>query len=143
MAYYDALKTAWNGATQPPTGVVAGTAITVGMTTQQKIDAVNSWMVVGASRPMIIPPSAILNACTQADLAALTTNQLQLLQLMLSGQSVDASNGTALRAVIIAIFNGKPSITSLSALAALYDSPHVPWWQFAGGLTSPVSKGDT
>lgn len=144
MAYYDTLIAAWNGATQPPTGVVSGTAITGGMTTQQKIVAVNSWLVVGTTRPLVVPPSVIFNACNAADLASLTTAQLQLLQLMMSGPTADASQGTVLRQVIINIFTGKTnSINGLSALAALYDSPKVPWWEFTGGLSSPVSKGDT
>jgi len=142
MAYYDALIAAWNGATQPPAGVISGTAITGGMTRQQKCDAVNTWLIVGPAMPMIVAPSKILNACTASDLAGLTTAQLQLLQLMLSGQSVDASNGTVLRAVIVAIFSGKASLTGLSALAALYDTPHVPWWEFSGGLASTVSIND-
>lgn len=140
MAYFDSLIAAWNNPTQPPPGVT-GSAITGGMTTAQKLAVVNGWQVVGAAKPMLITPAKILNACTAADLAALTTNQLQLLQLLLSGTEVDASSGTALRAAIIAIFSGKPSFTSLSALAALYDSPKVSWWQ-ANGLSSPVSKDD-
>lgn len=144
MAYYDALIAAWNGATQPPAGVVSGTAITGGMTTALKINAVNSWLVVGAARPLVVPPSVIFNACNATDLGSLTTAQLQLLQLMMSGPTVDASQGTVLRQVIINIFSGKTnSINGLSALAALYDSPHVPWWQFTGGLNSPVSINDT
>lgn len=142
MAYYDALIAAWNSVTQPPIGVVSGTAITGGMTTQQKINAVNSWLIVGVTQPMVVSPAVILNACVASDLAALSVTQLQLLQLLLSGTSVDASNGTTLRAAIIAIFTGKPSLTSLAALAALYDTPHVPWWQFAGGLSTPVGVND-
>ena len=56
MAYYDALKTAWNGATQPPIGVT-GTALAAGMTTQQKLDAVNGWTVPGPN--IDVAPSTV------------------------------------------------------------------------------------
>ena len=46
MAYYTALQTAWNGAPQPPAGVT-GTALTGGMTTAQKLAAVNAWITAG------------------------------------------------------------------------------------------------
>jgi hypothetical protein len=140
MAYWTNLINAWNSGTQPPAGV-KGTALTGGMTTAQKLAAVNAWTVVGPAVPMIIPPAAILNACAVADLQALTTTQLQLLQLLLSGTQVDASAGTTLRAAIVAIFTGKPSLTSLAALATLYDAPQIPWWP-ANGYTSAISPGD-
>ena len=47
MAWYTALINAWNGATQPPAGVT-GTALTGGMSTAQKLAAVNAWTVVGS-----------------------------------------------------------------------------------------------
>jgi hypothetical protein len=46
MAYYTALIAAWNNVTQPPPGVT-GTGLTGGMTTAQKIDAVNGWTITG------------------------------------------------------------------------------------------------
>ena len=46
MGDYGALIAAWNSATQPPTGVT-GTALTSGMTTAQKLAAVNGWTVPG------------------------------------------------------------------------------------------------
>ncbi len=96
-AYYTPLINAWNSVTQPPTGVT-GAALTGGMSTTQKMAAVNAWTVLAPAVPMIVTPAQILNACTASDLAGLTTTQLQLLQLLLSGSQVDASNGTTLRA---------------------------------------------
>ena len=46
MGTYTALAAAWNSSTQPPTGVT-GTALT-GLTTAQKIAAVNAWTVKSA-----------------------------------------------------------------------------------------------
>ena len=46
MAYYTALITAWNGATQPPTGVT-GSGLLGGDTTAQKITKVNAWTITG------------------------------------------------------------------------------------------------
>jgi hypothetical protein len=57
MAYYDALIAAWNGATQPPTGVT-GTALTSQMTTAQKIAAVNTWTVPGPNAD--VPVSSVI-----------------------------------------------------------------------------------
>ena len=147
MAYYTALITAWNGATQPPTGVT-GTALT-GLTTANKIIAVNGWTIIGPSIPAIFSASTILNACVAADIASLTTAQVTLLTLMLSGgDRVDGSKNTTVRAAIQAIFAGKTTtLTNLGALVAPYDSPVIPWWSATvanggAGLTSVVSAQD-
>jgi len=47
MAYYDALKAAWNNPTQPPPGVT-GTGLSAGMSTEIKLGHVNAWTVTGA-----------------------------------------------------------------------------------------------
>ena len=146
MAYYTALITAWNGATQPPTGVT-GTALT-GLTTANKIIAVNGWTIIGPSIPAIFSASTILNACVAADIASLTTAQVTLLTLMLSGGEVDGSKNTTVRAAVQAIFAGKTTtLANLGALVAPYDSPVIPWWSApvasgGAGLNSTVSGGD-
>lgn len=134
MAYYDALITKW--ATLMPG------------TTAAKLAQINALTVPkGSPNPAILTPSQILNACVSADIAALTTAQITLLTLLLQGGTVDASSGTTVRAGIVAIFTGKPSLTNLAALVAPFDSPTIPWWQAAvaqggGGLSGPVSGGD-
>jgi hypothetical protein len=128
MAYYTALITAWNGATQPPTGVT-GTALT-GLTTANKLIAVNGWTVVGTAQHAILTPSQILNAVVFADLAGLTQLQVSQLTLLLQGAQVDASVGTPIRLGIQALFAGKTTtLANLGALVAPFDSPVVPWWQ--------------
>lgn len=125
MAYYTALITAWNGATQPPTGVT-GAPLT-GLTTAQKLAAVNAWTVVSAQKA-ILSPSQILNSIVFADLAALTQLQVTQLTLLLQGSTVDASAGTPIRAGIQALFAGKATtLANLSALVAPYDNATALW----------------
>jgi hypothetical protein len=140
MAYYDALIAAWNGATQPPAGVT-GTALT-GLTTAQKIAAVNAWTVAGSVTKALLAPSDILNAVVPADLASLTQLQVLQLSMLLSGALVDASQGTSIRAGVQNIFAGKTqTLANLGALVAPFDSPKAPWWQ-ANGYLSPFHIDD-
>lgn len=117
-----------------------------GNTFDQNIALINA-KTVSIAQKAIVQASDLLNACSAADLEALTATQIALLSLLLQGQTVDASNGTAIRAVCVNIFGGKPSITSLGALVAPFDNATAPWWstpvaQGGGGLTSPVSIND-
>ena len=141
MAYYTALQTAWNSATQPPTGVT-GTALT-GLTTAQKLAAVNAWTVsTGVAVPAILTPSKIINAIVPTDLAALTTTQVTFLTLVLQGSTVDASQGTTVRAAVQNIFAGKTqTLSQLAALVAPFDNPSVSWWS-ANGYPRPFDLGD-
>ncbi len=93
MAYYTALITAWNSATQPTTGVT-GTALT-GLTTANKLIAINGWTVV-VPQQAIFAPSQILNACVATDLEGLTAMQIALFALLLAGTEINASAGTAI-----------------------------------------------
>jgi hypothetical protein len=141
MSYYTILINAWNGVVQPPTGVT-GTGLTVGMTTQQKLDAVNAWTVVGAAQKCIIPVYQIINAIAPADFLALTATQLSQLQLLLNAGTVDVSPGTTIRAIFQSMFVGKTTtINNLVALVKSFDSPPVLWWQ-ANGYGSPFGVGD-
>jgi hypothetical protein len=140
MAYYTALQTAWNGATQPPNGVT-GTAITGAMTTAQKLAAINTWTVPNPQKA-ILSPSAVLNAIVAADLAALTATQVSFLTLVLQGSSIDASVGTTVRAAIQTIFTGKTTtLSQLGSLVAPYDNVTQPWWQ-ANGYPRAFDLGD-
>ena len=143
MAYYTALIAAWNGATQPPTGVT-GTALT-GLTTANKLVAINGWTLAGIAQKAILDPSHILNAIVFADLAGLTQLQVTQLTLLLAGSSVDASAGTSIRAGIQALFAGKTTtLANLAALVAPFDSPKIPWWSASNGgaLNGPVNQTD-
>lgn len=141
MAYYTALIDAWNSATQPPVGVT-GTALT-GLTTAQKLAAINAWTVAGSQQKSILSVNAIINAILPADMLSLTATQLQIMALLLAGNgTVDASPGTTIRGVFQSIFSGKTTtLNALSALVAPFDTPTRPWWQ-ANGYSSPINAND-
>jgi hypothetical protein len=142
MAYYDTLITAWNSVTQPPVGVT-GTALANNMSTSQKLDAVNSWVVhPGVSKRAVFSPSEIINVCVPTDVQALTSAQRELLTLALAGTQVDGSVGTTVRAIVAGIFaNSANTLTALSTLVAPYDNPTELWWKY-NGYTSPISEAD-
>ena len=110
---------------------------------ETKITAINGWTVPkGSANQAILEPTKILNTIKATDLAALTQLQVLQLTLLLSGNSVDASQGTNVRAGVQAIFSGKTeTLQALSALVAPYDNPSIPWWQSVG-FQSPVALGD-
>jgi hypothetical protein len=141
MAYYDALIAAWNGP-QPPAGVT-GTALTAGMPTKQKLDAVNGWKVAGPAQRAIFTPSQILNAVVFDDLAALTQLQISQLTLLLAGNSIDASAGTPIRLGVQKLFAGKTqTLNNLGALVAPYDSGTTVPWTTANGYPSGINLND-
>lgn len=126
MAYYTALIAAWNSVTQPPSGVT-GAALT-GLTTTQKIAAVNAWTVTTAAVPMIIPTYSIYNLIVPAEFTALSAANQQLVRDILSMGTVDASSGTSIRSRMVAIFpNGTTTFTNLANLAKNYDTPSQLW----------------
>lgn len=128
MAYYDALIAKW-------------ATLTPG-TTAAKLTQLSAITVAGAPIKAVLTPSQILNACVPADIAALTPAQVTLLTLILQGSTVDASQGTTVRAAAVAIFTGKvTTLAQLGALVAPFDAPALPWWTTAG-LSSPVSQAD-
>lgn len=147
MAYYTALITAWNGATQPPTGVT-GAGLLGGDTTAQKLAKVNAWTVVGTAQKALLTPSQILNAIVFADLSGLTQLQVTLLTAMLAGSAVDASAATTIRTALQTIFAGKTTtLANLAALVAAYDSPPTAWAhatvaQGGAGLVASVQLSD-
>lgn len=131
MAYYTALITGWNGATQPPTGVT-GTAITGGMTTGQKLAAVNGWTVTG-----IVPTTfftsgdKILNCINWTEFNTLTAQQQSNVLAMCNnlGQLLGGSGNTThlVAGMIIAYFPAAG--VTITALTALAQSTTLPWWQ--------------
>jgi len=122
MAYYDALIAAWNGATQPPSGAT-GTPITGGMTTTQKIAAVNSWNVTGAIPTNFFTSGAeVLNCINYAEFKALTAAQQTNLLAMLSipGPLLGGSANTSIitLGMILDLFTAVgPTRIALAALA--------------------------
>lgn len=150
MAYYTALIAAWNGATQPPTGVV-GTGLTGGMTTAQKITAVNGWTVTGSiPTTYFTTGDAILNCINYGEFKLLTsTEQNNLLALcrtpgQLMGGSAQLTHMVA--GMIIDYFQTlHPGPITIAALTALAQA--LPWWQATvagggGGLVAPVQMSD-
>ncbi len=149
MAYYTALIAAWNNVTQPPPGVT-GTGLTGGMTTAQKIDAVNGWTVTGA-----IPTSVffsgpqLLNSINYAEFKALTSAQQQNILLLCSasptGGLLGGSANTSLLPVGMIIDYFPLAGVTIANLTALAKGFTQPWWQAAtgGALNGPVSLSDT
>lgn len=146
MAYYDALIAAWNGATQPPTGVT-GTGLNGGMTTAQKIAAVNGWTKTGTVPTVLnVTGAQVLNCINWTEFAALTaTQQSQLLALCaVPGSLLGGSSNTAqmVDGMLLAFFTNHAGAT-ITALTALAQGSVTPWWQTGAGLSGPVSAADT
>lgn len=147
MAYYTALIAAWNGATQPPTGVT-GSALLGGDTTAQKIAKVNAWTISGAAIPCQIAPSQIFNCIdTVAHANAVTALQWAVFQFLAgSGQPITAPPGSLVRSWVQSTFTGQATtLANFAALIAQYDTPPVLWVTApnGGNLGGVVSITDT
>lgn len=145
MSYYTNLINAWNGATQPPTGVT-GTGLSSNDTTLQKIAKVNAWTVVGPALTPNIPVTNIIASILSSDFLALTALQLQEMQFVLQGGdggngAVYAPVGGTVRNVFASIFSGKATtLSNLTALVNQYDAPAIPWTTASnGGALSSVT----
>lgn len=144
MAYYTALIAAWNGATQPPTGVT-GTGLSGGDTTAQKLAKVQAWTVSG-SVPTVLNVTGVqlLNCINWTEFNALTAAQQQNLLLMCvnDGLLLGGSSNTAQMAdgMLLAYFTNHsgPTIVALTALAQATVSP---FWQSVG-LSGPITQPD-
>lgn len=137
MAYYDALRTVWNSSTQPPAGVI-GTALSSGMTTSQKIAAINGWKVA-SPLSCILPTYAIYNSIVPTEFVAVSSASQQLLRDILGLGTVDASPGTSIRTRIVSIFpSSTQTFTNLAALVAPFDN-NVQVWCATKGY--PVTNG--
>jgi hypothetical protein len=147
MAYYTNLIAAWNGATQPPTGV-AGTGITAQMTTAQKIAAVNGWTITGSIPTSFLTTGpALLNCINWAEFNALTAQQQSnLLMLCASPGPIlggSANVGLITAGMFLAYFTNHSGPTIL-ALMALAQGVVQQWWAApnGGALNGPVSAAD-
>lgn len=127
MAFYDEFITKWN---------------TLTGTTQEKLDQINALTVSAPAQKALLTPSQILNACVPADLAALAQLEVLQLTLLLSGSTVDVSQGTTIRLGVQNIFTGSvQTLQNLAALVAQFDSPTQPWWKSVG-YTCPFGMQD-
>lgn len=144
MAYYDALIAAWNSATQPPTGY-SGTPITGGMTTAQKLAAVNSWTQTGSVPTSFnVTGAQLLNCINWTEFAALTAaQQSNLLALCANpGPLLGGSSNVSLitDGMFLAYFTNHSGAT-ITALTALAKGVAVPWSQ-VNGYSTPISNSD-
>lgn len=135
MAYYDALIAKW--ATLAPG------------TTAQKLAAINALMVASpTAQRMLIPSYEIYNAVDGTEFSALSAANQQLVRDMLNMGTVDASPNKPARVRLLALFGaGTTTRTNLVALAAIYDTPPIPWATApvehgGGGLSSAVTSND-
>lgn len=141
MAYYDALIAAWNSVTQPPAGVT-GTGLT-GLTTANKLIAINGWTVTGSvPTSFFTTGAALLNCLDKTELQALTAAQrLEILTMcavpgQIAGGSANASRGAP--GLILAYFNvAGATIANLTALAKAVTQP----WASANGYPLAQNGG--
>jgi len=148
MAYYDALIAAWNGATQPPTGVT-GTGLTGGMTTAQKIAAVNGWTVTGTvPTTLTVTGPQMLNCINYTEFKALTAAQQSNLLMVCAAAGdgvLGGSSNTGLLATGIMLDLFGAGTQTRAAVVALAKGTVTPWWQSptGGNLNGPLSITDT
>ena len=144
MAQYTNLIAAWNGATQPPTGVT-GSPLLGGDTTAQKLAKVQAWTVTGAvPTTFYVTGPQLANCINYAEFKALTaTQQANLLALCNNpGSLLGGSANTAFLGdgMILDYFTNKSGPTIL-ALTTLAQATVQPWWQYAG-YTSQIGLQD-
>ena len=158
MGYYDALVAAWNGATQPAAGVT-GTALTQGMTTAQKLGAVNGWTVPGPNQDvrvstvqgklMLAGAWLKLKAYAAANPTTQTGEVAQMLLDMCNSPSLQTfqmSDGPTYQNVqgMLSLLAQDPATGVTSALEAellALASTTQPWWQ-ANAYARPFDLGD-
>ncbi len=137
MAYYTAFINAWNTSSSGG-GLPASTTGTslVGLTTANKLAAINAWSFTGAVPGTIYVTGAqIANCINWTEFAALTaTQQSNLLQMFgIQGPLLGGSANTShlLAGMILAYFTNLAGPT-IAALTALSQATVQPWWQSAG-----------
>lgn len=138
---YAPLVAAWNSATQPPTGYT-GTAITSGMTTAQKVAAVDSWVETGAIPTLAYSTGdAIFNCIVWSEFEAITTAQQTLLLQVctIPGNLLGGSASPFIAPFFGTLASKMPN--TIAALTALAQAIVTPWWQ-ANGFGAPISIYD-
>lgn len=159
MVDYTALKNAWTASPSPPTGVTGGSLLTNGLTTAQKLTAINAWMVAGPNQD--VPISAVVSylglnakltglmkyaASAPATSAGVAGAELAAIINCPNAPPFQASKSAVfgtLEAMLTAL-SGDPtsgiSAADVTALLALA-STSIPWWQ-SNGYTSPFNAND-
>ena len=145
---YLALQNAWTSAVQPPVGIL-GTGLNGTMTTQQKITAINGW-VVSATIPSTIEVTGtqLLNCINYPEFAAIATTSLQANLLALCNNPGLLIGGTAntthiAAGLFLAAFTtGSQTIAALAALAQAQLWWATPVANGGAGLSAPVSPQD-
>lgn len=135
MAYYDALVAAWNSATQPPAGVT-GTGLT-GLTTANKLIAINGWTVTGSVPTSFnVTGAQLLNCINYAEFKALTAQQQSNLLLMCAAAGAGllggSGNTTHMAAGMILDYFTNLSGPTIIALTALAKATTQTWAQANG-----------
>lgn len=153
MSYYTALISAWGTSSASPGALpsgVSGTSLN-GLTTAQKIAAVNAWTVTGTiPTSFYVTGSQLANCINWTEFAALTAaQQTNLLWLCCApGPLLGGSGNTAflVDGMILAYFTNHsgPTVTALTALA---NAQVQLWWAVSvanggGGLSGPISQAD-
>jgi hypothetical protein len=139
MLNYAPLIAVWSTTSVPAT--YTGTALNAGMTTDQKLTAVNGWSKPGVEPPLILKPTDIMNAIVYSEWIALTTAQQLYIQTVLSMGDVNASAGTNIRTAFLTIFgNGTVTRTNLAGLDTT-NTPTVPWVT-NNGMNWPLTAQD-
>ncbi len=158
---YAALAAAWNAATMPPDGVTGATLS--GLTTEQKIAAVNAWTVAGPTRDVPVRTVAgyllanlkmapLLNYVDSPPVGAnpsahlVAQNLIAALTRVSQPPDFNVSDPDILAALTSAvetmISDPACGLTADDAAALLaLGQTKIPWWQSIG-LSSPISAPD-
>ena len=154
MSYYTALQSAWATSSASPGALpsgVTGTSL-YGLTTAQKIAAVNGWTITGSiPTTLYVTGNQVANCINWTEFVALTAaQQMNILQLLtIQGPLLGGSGNLTelLNGMLLAYFSNHsgPTVTALTALA---QATVQPWWQVTvanggGGLTAPIGPQDT
>jgi hypothetical protein len=158
---YSALVAAWN-ATGLPAGVT-GTALTSEMTPQQKLAAIQGWVVAGPTQD-VTPGQVTMYLASQMKLTSLRNYSqtaspiaganaagvnaaLDLFEMLtvpaikMSDPTIAAGVEMLLAAMVADTANSGITATDQANLLALGAGPSIPWWQSIG-LASPITPMD-
>jgi hypothetical protein len=128
MAYYDALIAKWPSV--------------VGANTSAKLVNLRAEMVTGAAVPMIVPAFVVYNAIVPSEFSALTNANQTLVRDIIGQGTVDGTAGKTARSIMLQVFGaGTTTRANLTAIAAPYDAPQVPWLT-ANGYPMTLNEND-
>jgi len=125
MAYYDALISAWNSATHPPTGVT-GSGLVAGDTTAQKCAKINGWKMTGPETSQTVPAWQIYDQIVLTEYDALTAANQAIVNNILAMGNVNCASGSNARRRLFATGFFPTGTTSNTNLLALFNSVYAP-----------------